>query len=102
MTLHGKPTKVNTFPALSPQHERAAMLVARGDSSLEEVARLLGINASTLWRWRQRPAFDARVQVHAQQLREDWEREWEAYRVEQRLQEAQRHAAWLRQARSRW
>lgn len=58
MSDNRKETQGFTWTA---QRTRAAILVAEDALSDEGIANALGINQSTLWRWKQHPAFAARV-----------------------------------------
>jgi hypothetical protein len=43
------------------RRERAAQLIAEGESTDREIAAALGVNAVTVWRWRQEPEIIERV-----------------------------------------
>lgn len=47
---------------------RAAVLLAADDLGEDEIAALVGVNPSTLWRWRQHPEFAAKVGDHVGRL----------------------------------
>jgi hypothetical protein len=53
---------------LSPKQERAAALVASERLTDEQVATEIGVDRRTIIRWRQTPAFAARVQAHVTEL----------------------------------
>lgn len=48
--------------------EQAALLLAQDELTDEAIADQLGTGRTTLWEWKQRPEFDARVEAH----REEW------------------------------
>lgn len=56
--------------AWTKQTEQAAQLIASGDFTYPEIAERLGVVRETLWHWRQRPEFVARVKEHIEAQRE--------------------------------
>jgi len=55
--------------AWTKQREEAAQLVALGELSDTDVARKLEIGRTTLWEWRQEPAFMGRVDAIIEEIR---------------------------------
>lgn len=47
---------------------RAAVLLAEDEAGEDEIAAAVGVNPSTLWRWKQHPEFAARVGDHVGRL----------------------------------
>ena len=65
---------------IDPQRLRqAADLVFAGELPLYQIARLLGIDASTLRRWRQRPEFQAAIEARRREFRRQQMREIRAF-----------------------
>jgi len=56
--------------SLAPPQERAARLLAAGEVAIAAIAKRLRITEMTLWRWRQEPAMQARVQQLRDQFRD--------------------------------
>jgi hypothetical protein len=48
--------------------ERAALLLAEDDLTDEEIGAAVGVNASTIWRWKQAPEFTVRITENARKL----------------------------------
>jgi hypothetical protein len=58
----GKMRLIDNKASLSPRQERAASLVADDTLSDEQIAAETGITKRTLERWKQKPAFAARIE----------------------------------------
>jgi len=52
------------------KYQRAAVLLAEGAKSESDIAAELGIDESTLWRWKRRPEFAERVRAEATAIAE--------------------------------
>jgi putative insertion element HTH domain-containing protein len=56
---------------LTPQQRRAVDLVTEG-RRWTEVAAEIGIDRTTMWRWRQNPMFEAEINSRRHELWSDW------------------------------
>jgi hypothetical protein len=61
---------------LTPTEQRAALLVTERSHrrTFYQIAEEIGIDVATLWRWRQRPDFAARVEREQRRRAAEWER----------------------------